>query len=102
MEATLQEFHQWLIPGLEKVIWCGDLSGDRFSAEAKLNAVNELKESLRFGADKRSLSSNKFKEVEDFLDDEKREEMEEFMLSNEDDWIALNNQILQAAYVMPL
>jgi len=99
LEATLQDFHQWLVPGLEKVTWCGDMTGDKLSAEAKSHVASELKESLKIGADKRALSSSKFIEIEAILEAEKREEMNEFLHSNEDDWVTFNSQLLQAMYV---
>ena len=51
--------HRWLNAAKEKVSWCGDIAGDRYSIEAKLATIKDLENSIPEGEAKRTEATNR-------------------------------------------
>ncbi|XP_064624000.1 muscle-specific protein 300 kDa-like isoform X3 [Lineus longissimus] len=94
LETALEQQHQeaqhdqqrWLNAATEKVAWCGDISGDKYSIEAKLATINELLANLRDGEGKTELLAEKARLLKSVLPPEKAALINEQTLSCQDNW----------------
>lgn len=41
-QEAQQQLVRWLDAAQEKVVWCGDIGGDRYSVEAKLSTIKVM------------------------------------------------------------
>jgi len=93
IESSIQDFQEWLSSALEKVTWCADLTGDRYSAEAKLDAALEVKDTLRSGDEKLKFAAERLQLLKSALSKGKPEEYYQQQHQNETDWTSLNSQL---------
>ena len=58
-EEARQEQQRWLSAAQEKVSWCSEISGDRYSIEAKLATIEELVGNVDDGEQKTKIVAEK-------------------------------------------
>ncbi|GFO48198.1 nesprin-1, partial [Plakobranchus ocellatus] len=90
-----QTQQRWLSAAKEKVGWCGDMAGDRYSVEAKLATVKDLEGSLNDGELKRQEAINKFDAIKAILPKGKQAELEANRKTMEKEWQSLVTSIQQ-------
>ncbi|CAL1544282.1 unnamed protein product [Lymnaea stagnalis] len=77
---------RWMNNAKEKVAWCGDIAGDRYSVEAKLATIKDLKASLQEGEEKRQEAINRLDAIKGVLPKAKQAELEANRKAMEKDW----------------
>ncbi|XP_035824390.1 nesprin-1 [Aplysia californica] len=93
-EAQQQQL-RWLNAAKEKVSWCGDIAGDRYSIEAKLATIKDLEASLQDGEAKRHEATNRLDAIKGVLPKAKQSELEANRKSMEKEWQNLVKQLQQ-------
>lgn len=59
VEEVRVEQQRWLNTAREKVDWCADVSGDKYSVEAKLATIVDLLGSVQQGEEKTGIAAKK-------------------------------------------
>ena len=57
-EARIEQ-QRWLGTAREKVTWCADVKGDKYSVEAKLATIVELLNSVKQGEERTGVTAQK-------------------------------------------
>ncbi|KAK0046935.1 nesprin-1, partial [Biomphalaria pfeifferi] len=84
-EAQQQQM-RWLNNAKEKVAWCGDIAGDKYSIEAKLATIKDLKASIQEGEQKRQEAINRLDAIKSLLPKSKQVEFETSHKQMEKEW----------------
>ncbi|XP_076463750.1 muscle-specific protein 300 kDa-like isoform X7 [Babylonia areolata] len=94
LEAQQQQ-ERWLSAAKEKVAWCGDLGGDRYSVEAKLSTMKELTKNMEEGERKRAEALARLEAVRSVLPRARLTDLEHRSKTLEKDWNHLVGQMDQ-------
>ncbi|KAH9507324.1 hypothetical protein Btru_056910, partial [Bulinus truncatus] len=81
-----QQQMRWLTSAKEKVAWCGDIAGDKYSIEAKLATIKDLKASIQEGEQKRQEAINRLDAIKSILPKSKQAEFEANHKIMEKEW----------------
>ncbi|KAL3874933.1 hypothetical protein ACJMK2_037885 [Sinanodonta woodiana] len=84
-----QQQQRWLNTAREKVTWCGDIAGDRYSVEAKLATIKDLIASAKEGQQKKELAEGKVETVKGVLPRQKQAELEQQKKAADKEWAEL-------------
>ncbi|KAK3089086.1 hypothetical protein FSP39_000625 [Pinctada imbricata] len=84
-DAQLQEA-RWINAAKEKVAWCGDIAGDRYSVEAKLATIKDLMASMKEGKKKKDLAASKVDAAKSVLPKDKQADLDRQKTQAEKDW----------------
>lgn len=95
LETSLKDAVHWLSSMLEKVAWCSDFRGDKYSTETKYTTALEVEESLPYGEEKRKDFVVKYEKSKQALTQEKRAQFEEEMRANDNSLTELKGQLLK-------
>lgn len=94
IETSLKDEVHWLTSMLEKVAWCSDFRGDKYSTETKHATALEVEESLPYGEEKRKDFAVKYEKCKQALTQEKQAQFEEEMQTNNKKLSELKGQLL--------
>ncbi|KAL8590280.1 hypothetical protein ACOMHN_006396 [Nucella lapillus] len=90
-----QQQERWLAAAKEKVTWCGDLGGDRYSVEAKLSTMKDLSKSMEEGEEKRAEAQARLEAARSVLPHARLTDLEQRSKHLEKDWSLLLGQMDQ-------
>ncbi|XP_074648980.1 muscle-specific protein 300 kDa-like isoform X3 [Tubulanus polymorphus] len=85
-QEAIQDQQRWLNTAKEKVQWCSDISGDKYSIEAKLATINELIAGLDEGEMKTKLIGDKTELLRSLLPPDKQHLIDEMCAGSQDAW----------------
>lgn len=94
LEAQQQQA-RWLNQAKEKVSWCDDIGGDRYSVEAKLSTIKDLMTGLEEGEEKRASAAAQLEKIKAVLPKAKQMELEAQKKAMDREWNSLAGQIGQ-------
>ncbi|KAL5008450.1 hypothetical protein ScPMuIL_014031 [Solemya velum] len=86
---------RWLNTVREKVTWCGDVAGDRYSLDAKLGTIKDLLASVKEGEQKVAFVEYKVDLVKPVLARQKQMELDEQKKQTVESWVTLVDQMEQ-------
>lgn len=94
MQATLEhrgtdaldELNVWLKTARERLAWCRDASGDRYSVDAKLAIVKDLVGQLEHGEEKLRQAENKVDIIKRLVGEQRCRELEQGCEQTNADW----------------
>nr|KAG5692778.1 hypothetical protein BaRGS_009394 [Batillaria attramentaria] len=90
-----QQQARWLAAAREKVSWCGDIGGDRYSVEAKLSTMQDLHKSMDEGERKRAEAHARLEAARSVLPRAKLAELEQQNKHLDKEWNMLVAQMDQ-------
>ncbi|XP_076442566.1 muscle-specific protein 300 kDa-like isoform X3 [Babylonia areolata] len=94
-QEAQQQQSRWLAAAKEKVAWCGDMGGDRYSVEAKLSTLKDLNKNMEEGERKRAEALARLDAARGVLPRAKLTELEQQNRSLEKEWNLLVSQMEQ-------
>ncbi|ESO86156.1 hypothetical protein LOTGIDRAFT_167389 [Lottia gigantea] len=94
IDAVNQE-GRWLNSAKEKVMWCEDIGGDRYSVESKLDTIKELHGGLAEGQQRKAATEEKLRLLRSILPRERLLELEGQNQQMEQEFQGLIGQIAQ-------
>lgn len=101
IETSLKDEVHWLTSMLEKVAWCSDFRGDKYSTETKYTTALEVEESLPYGEEKKKEFAVKYEKSKQALTEEKQAQFEEQIHANNNNLIELKGRLLTTRLVFP-
>ena len=100
LETNLEEVQQdqarWLTAAVDKVSWCQDTAGDKYSIEAKLATINDLMASQDQGKQKTQVLAEKTDLLRRSLDGKRQKELESKQTTAQKDWDNYQETLRQA------
>ncbi|XP_025103982.1 nesprin-1-like isoform X4 [Pomacea canaliculata] len=88
-----QQLVRWLDAAQEKVVWCGDIGGDRYSVEAKLSTIKDLNSSVDEGEQRRAQAVARLEALRSVLPRSKLMELEQQSKHLDKEWLQLIGQM---------
>ena len=93
-EARLDQ-KRWIDTLHEKLPWCSDVSGDKYSIEAKLATVQELLDSIQDGEQKTDVLRQKVDLLKAVISPDKKIQLEEMKQLSQQDLRTITETLLQ-------
>ena len=82
-----QDQTRWLSAAMEKVAWCSDTSGDKYSIEAKLATIQELMNSVDQGEEKTGVTATKIELLKAAVHpSQKKSELDELKMKGQNEF----------------
>ncbi|KAK7104412.1 hypothetical protein V1264_019133 [Littorina saxatilis] len=94
-QEAQQQQARWLASAREKLAWCGDIGGDRYSVEAKLATMKDLHKGMEEGEHKQQEAQARLEAARDVLPKAKLAELEQQNKHLEKEWNMLVGQMDQ-------
>ena len=83
---ALDELTVWLKTAGDRLKWCRDVNGDRYSVDAKLAVVKDLLGQLPNGEEKLHTAQKKIDSIKSALNEQRCHEMEQTCRQKYDEW----------------
>ena len=96
LEEARQETVRWLTTAKDKVHWCADLSGDKYSVEAKLATVKDLLAQTAQGEQKTMVMVQKMDLLKAAVGPDGRAQLEQEKQQGQQDWATFLTELEQA------
>ena len=98
-EASLDQ-QRWIAAAQEKVTWCADVAGDKYSIEAKLATVHDLLASVEQGQAKTETMTEKTQMLKTVTPTSRHQQLDRSVRQGQDAWKTFLEQLELTKYVL--
>ena len=100
VEEASQEQARWLGSAQEKMAWCSDLTGDKYSIEAKLATVQELLGSVEQGKQRTGVMAERISVLQAASPRDRHSQLEQKKRLGQESWESFVEQLNMTRYLL--